>query len=147
MKKSKRLQPVLHLAAQRKKQAEQLLGQAQQQLAAEQAKLQQLENYALEYAQDMNTQAGRGVTIDVLLRLQQFMSRLELAIEQQKQQLVICEQRIVQAKSQWQMLHGRHQAMDTLIERTRQDEATLDDKRLQKEVDERSLSRRGSKDI
>ncbi len=147
MKKSTRLQPVLHLAAQRKQQAEQLLGQAQQQMVAEQAKLLQLEDYAREYGQDMNAQAGRGVTIAVLLRLQQFMSRLELAIEQQKQQLVICEQRIVQAKSQWQMLHGRHRAMDTLIARTRQDEIARDDKRLQKEVDERSQLRRGAQDI
>jgi len=142
MKKSKRLQPVLHLAERNRKQAEKALGQAQQQLAAEQAKLQQLNNYLLEYQQSAKVQQSQGAQVDTLIRLQHFMARLQQAVEQQGQQVELSRQMLFQARKLWQSAYGRHQAMGSLIDRNRQLELREEEKQLQKTIDELTQNRR-----
>ena len=142
MKKSKRLQPVLHLAERNKKQAEQALGNALQQLAAEEAKLQQLQQYLIDYQQSAALQQQQGAQVDVLIRLQQFMSRLQVALEQQQQQVELSRQMLAQAKKLWQVAHGRHQAMGSLIDRSVQQERQAEEKQLQKTIDELTQNRR-----
>jgi len=142
MKKSKRLQPVLHLAERNKKLAEKALGQAQQQLAAEEAKLQQLHDYFLEYQQSAKAQQSQGAQVDTLIRLQQFMARLQQAAEQQGQQVELSRQMLLQARRLWQSAYGRHQAMESLIDRNRQLEQREEEKQLQKTIDELTLNRR-----
>ncbi|OMH30037.1 flagellar export protein FliJ [Motiliproteus sp. MSK22-1] len=142
MKKSKRLQPVLHLAERNKKQAETALGNAQQQLAAEEEKLEQLRNYLAEYQQNAKVQQQQGVQVDILIRLQQFMSRLQEAVEQQGQQVELSRQMLTHAKNLWTAAYGRYKAMDSLIERSRQTELIAEDKQLQKTIDELTQNRK-----
>ncbi|WP_207062432.1 flagellar export protein FliJ [Motiliproteus sp. SC1-56] len=142
MKKSQRLQPVLQLAARKKQQAEQQLGQARQQLQAEQQKLIQLEAYREEYQQSILGLGRGGTQIEQLRRMQAFLARLSEAIDQQGQQIVMAEQVVAQATKAWQVAHGRHQAMDSLIERSRDAEQRQEDKQFQKTIDELSQNRR-----
>ncbi len=142
MKKSKRLQPVLHLAERNKKMAETALGQAQQQLLTEQGKLQQLELYLDEYQAGARTQQGQGAQAQTLIRLQQFMSRLQLALAQQQQQVAQSQQMLEQAKKLWQAAYGRHQAMVSLIDRNVRLELQEEDKLLQQAIDELVQNRR-----
>lgn len=141
MKKSRRLLPVQSLAERRKKQAELELGQAQQQLMAEQQKLLQLQEYLEEYQRDLLQTGQAGVTIEKLQRLQSFKQRLVGALEQQKKQIEFCEQTLVYARQRWQVARGREQAMESLIQRTRQQEQQQEDKQLQKQMDELALLR------
>ncbi len=136
MKKSKRLQPVLRLAERNKKLAEKALGEAQQRELAEQAKLQQLRDYLVEYQQNARAQQQQGVQVATLVRMQQFMSRLQVAIEQQAQQLALTRQMTEQAKKLWQTAHGRCQAMESLIDRSVSEELQAEEKQLQKAIDE-----------
>ena len=142
MKKSKRLQPVLHLAERNRKLAEQALGEAQQQLVAEEAKKQQLLDYLAEYQNTAKLQQQQGVQAKGLIRLQHFMSRLQQAIDQQTQQVALSQQMLLQARKLWQAAHGRHQAMGSLIDRTVSQELQEDEKRLQKTIDELVQNRR-----
>ncbi|MFT5721069.1 MAG: flagellar FliJ protein [Motiliproteus sp.] len=141
MKKSRRLQPVQSLAEQRKKQAELQLGQAQQQLQAEQQKLLQLQNYLQEYQHDLLQTGQAGVTIEKLQRLQSFKQRLVDALEQQHQQIAFCEQTLTYTKQAWQLARGRERAMESLIQRSRQQEQQQEDKSLQRQMDELALLR------
>ena len=142
MKKSKRLQPVLHLAERNKKQAETALGNAQQQLAAEEEKLEQLRNYLAEYQESTKAQQKQGMQVDMLIRLQQFMSRLQVAVEQQGQQVELSRQMLAHAKNLWQAAYGRYKAMDSLIDKSRKMELVEEDKQLQKTIDELIQNRR-----
>ncbi len=142
MKKSKRLQPVLHLAEKNRKMAEQALGEAQQQLVAEEAKLKQLQDYLAEYQQSATLQQQQGVQAQGLIRLQHFMSRIQEAIDQQSQQIALSQQMLLQARQLWQAAHGRHQAMESLIDRSVTQELQEEDKHLQKTIDELVQNRR-----
>lgn len=141
MKKSKRLQPVQQLAERRRKNAEQQLGQAQQQLLAERQKLVQLQDYLGDYQKELLSTGQAGVTMEQLQRLQSFKQRLLDALAQQKQQIQFSEQLLEQAKQAWQVASGREQAMSSLISRTQNQEQQQDDKRLQKQIDELTQSR------
>lgn len=142
MRKSKRLLPVQRLAEQRRKTAETILGQAQQQLLAEQDKLEQLRVYLADYQRDLLSTGRAGVSMEQLQRLQSFKQRLVDALAQQQQQIEFSEQAVGRAKLAWQATRGREQAMDSLISRTRGQEQQQDDKRLQKQIDELTQSRR-----
>ena len=141
MKKSKRLLPVQQLAERRRKNAEQVLGQAQQQLQAEQDKLVQLRTYLEDYQRDLVTTGKAGVTMEQLQRLQSFKQRLGDALGQQQRQIEFSAQAVDQAKLAWQATRGREQAMDSLISRIRGQEVKQEDKQLQKQIDELTQSR------
>jgi len=142
MKRSKRLGTVLQIAEQRKREAEQRLGMAQQTLVAERDKLVQLEAYLRDYQQSLISQGQKGVTIEVLCRMQSFKDRLLVAIDQQKQQILVAEFNLEQVKRTWQACHGRHRAVGALQERIVDQEQRAEDKQLQKLVDEMAAARR-----
>lgn len=144
VKKSKRLQPVLKLAERNRQMAEQALGQAQRQLSEELQKLEQLQNYQRDYEQQAREQQARGAQPGQLVRLQEFMSKMQGALQQQMEQVVISQQMMNQAKGLWQVAQGRYQAMDSLIDRHKVTEAQLEDKKLQQAIDELMQNRRSS---
>ncbi len=141
MKKSRRLMPVQQLAERRKKAAEQQLGQARQQLSAERDKLIQLQSYLADYQRDLVVTGQAGVGIEQLQRLQSFKQRLFDAVAQQQRQIEFAEQVVEHSLRAWQISSGREQAMASLISRTRTQEQQLEDKQLQKQVDELAQSR------
>lgn len=141
MKRSKRLGTVLQIAEQRKREAEQRLGVAQQTLVAERDKLVQLENYLQEYQQALINQGQQGVRIEALRRMQSFKDRLLVAIEQQKQQIGVAEFNLAQVKHTWQSCHGRHRAIGALQERVVEQEQRAADKQLEKLIDEMVAAR------
>lgn len=136
MKKSKRLQPVLQLADRNKKMAEQALANARQQLAGEQQKMTQLDDYLAEYQDNLRQQQATGAQAVALLRGQEFMSRLQDARIQQQQQINLSEQMLAKATALWQATHARYKAMESLIERSIEQEQQAEDRRLQREIDE-----------
>ncbi len=136
MKKSKRLQPVLQLADRNKKMAEQALANARQQLAGEQQKLVQLDDYLSEYQNNLRQQQASGAQVIALLRGQEFMTRLQDARLQQQQQINLSEQMLAKATALWRAANARYKAMESLIERSVQQEQQAEDKQLQREIDE-----------
>lgn len=141
MKRSQRLKPVQQLAEQRRKQAEQALGQAQQRLLAERQSLVQLEEYLADYQRQLLETGQAGVAMEQLQRLQSFKQRLLDALAQQRLQITFCEQAVAQAKIAWMQASGREKAMGSLVDSARQQEQLQADKQLQKQLDEQSQQR------
>lgn len=141
MKKSKRLKVVQQLADMREREAAQLLGKIQQQQLQEKNKLQVLKDYQLEYQQRLSTLGSTSINIGTWKNYQSFMGNLDLAVQQQQGQLENIEQRLLQIKQYWSSTYAKHKNISRLIDDCKQSEALIDDKSLQKELDDRSQHR------
>lgn len=135
-KKSKRLAPVLKMAERNRQMAEQALARAQQQLLEEQGKLEQLYELVEGYENQSRLEQAGGVQTSGLIRMQQFLSKMQQAIDQQKEQVAISEQMMAHSTGLWQVAQGRYKAMSSLIERHQEVEYRAADKQVQREIDE-----------
>jgi len=137
VKRSKRLQPVLHIASLKTEKAVQALGVGQQRLILEQSKLQQLQDYLKEYEQQVVVAGKAGLAVKTYLSHQQFISRLVTAIEQQKNQIQVVEGNVQLLTQAWQKVHAHQKGLEKVIEKAELEERALADKRDQQAMDER----------
>lgn len=145
IKKSKRLSPVLKMAERNRQMAEQALARAQQQLLEEQGKLKQLLELVQGYENQSRLEQSTGTQASGLIRMQQFLSKMQQAIEQQTQQVVISQQMMAHSTGLWQAAQGRYKAMSSLIERHQEAEYRAEDKQQQREIDELMQNRFSTK--
>lgn len=138
MKRSKRLQVVLDLAERRRKQADQLLAEAQNRVQKHQQTLEQLDQYYTEYGNNFYTAGAQGVSVVQLQTHQAFMQKLRLAIQQQQQAKQIDEGQLERVKVHWQSAYGHYKAIESLVEKAQTEERLREEKQLQKALDERS---------
>lgn len=137
-KKSTRLAPLLKLEKNREQQRVKTLGTARSSVAAAAEKLQQLVAYRGEY-ESMATQEGsQGISASRLQGYHQFINRLSAAITQQEQQLQQAREQENVAQQQWFQQRGAVKRMDTLIDRSLQQEHREQDKREQQAQDEQT---------
>ena len=137
-KKSTRLAPLLKLEKNREQQRVKTLGTARSSVAAAAEKLQQLVAYRGEY-ESMATQEGsQGISASRLQGYHQFINRLSAAITQQEQQLQQAREQENAAQQQWFQQRGAVKRMDTLIDRSLQQEHREQDKREQQAQDEQT---------
>ncbi|GGK72855.1 hypothetical protein GCM10007941_23590 [Amphritea balenae] len=129
---------VLDLAERKRKQADQLLAQAQSKVQQGEQTLQQLESYYNDYANEFYAAGAKGVSLGQLQTHQAFMQKLRVAIEQQKKALIMERAQLEQVKTYWQKAYGHHQAVDSLVDKIKDEESRVADKQQQKELDERS---------
>lgn len=138
MTRSKRMQPVLEVAARREQEAAKRLGDSQQRQQMAEQRLQELIHYRDDYARQFND--GGSLTAARLQDYRIFLDRLNQAIEQQR----LLVQRAIQdceaQRRRWVEVHGRNQALDKVVSRYRSEERTQEDLREQKESDEHSNS-------
>lgn len=138
--RSKRLQPIERIAEQREEAAAQAIANARQRIASEQEKLEELRSFAEEYAQRLAPGAGLH-TARELINWHQFFARLELAIRQQEQLVIDLQQQLEKLLQQWRALHLKRQSLQKVIAKSRMEEEVDRDKRLQRELDDRSAQR------
>jgi flagellar FliJ protein len=110
---------------------------------AQEQRLSELEQYRNEYYKYVQERGAAGVTAGKLLDLQRFLNNLNLAIEQQKQVVEMARSEREQMKASWQQAHGKHKALNNVVDRYREDERVADGKREQKEIDEHAQGKRG----
>lgn len=95
-----------------------------------------LMNYQLEYSNSLNQNMSQGIASNRWQNYQQFISTLEKAIEQHRQQLSQWNSKVEQALTFWREKKQRLQAWETLQER-QISAALLAENRLdQKKMDE-----------
>ncbi len=133
MTRSKRMQPVVHVTANRERDAAQRLGECQQRVQAAEKRLQELIQYREEYTQQFAS--GGSLNTARLQDYRIFLQRLNQAVDQQIQQLQLVEQECAGLRQRWLDLHMRVQALDKVVERYRGEERSDQDKREQKESD------------
>lgn len=130
------LQPLLDLMQNRADEATRRLGRL---IAAEQSarsRLQLLEQYREEYAQRYREAAVGGLTPAALRNFQDFLARIDDAIEQQGKAVADSERSTAAGQTAWQEQNKRLKAIDTLADRHEARERYRENRQEQKEQDE-----------
>jgi flagellar FliJ protein len=140
------LQPLLELMQTRTDEATRQLGQL---IAAEQnqrSRLQMLEQYREEYAQRLREATLQGVTRMILRNYQDFLARIDEAVDQQKAAVENSERSTQAGKEHWQAQNKQLKAIDTLSQRHDARERYRENKQDQKLQDEFSTRKYGTKE-
>ncbi|MBS1140995.1 MAG: Flagellar FliJ [Proteobacteria bacterium] len=137
------LQPLLDLMQTRTDEATRQLGQL---IAAEQnqrSRLQMLEQYREEYAQRLREATQQGITRMILRNYQDFLARIDEAVNQQKIAVENSERGTKAGKENWQAQNKQLKAIDTLSQRHDARERYRENKQDQKLQDEFSTRKYG----
>jgi flagellar protein FliJ len=140
------LQPLLDLMQTRTDEATRQLGQL---IAAEQnqrSRLQMLEQYREEYAQRLREATQQGVTRMILRNYQDFLARIDDAVNQQKVAVENSERSTKAGKENWQAQNKQLKAIDTLSQRHDARERYRENKQDQKLQDEFSTRKYGARE-
>lgn len=139
-----RLQPAVDQAKQRSEDAVLQLADQQQRLVKAERQLAELRGYRQEYALENRslTSGAGGLTASALVNRQQFVERIDRAIVQQHTEIERQQRLLEHARAQWRAAHAREVALDSVVDRYRDQERQSEDRREQSEIDERMQYRR-----
>lgn len=141
MSKKFQLQPLLDLSNMRLDEATRQLGKL---IAGEQEASQRLEllvQYRDEYHTRFLSAAGNGLGPDAWRNYQQFLGRLDQAIEQARQVVESSKQRTALGQKHWLDQRGKVKAFDTLAQRHQARMAHAESRHEQKQSDEHAARR------
>lgn len=140
------LQPLLDLMQTRTDEATRTLGKLIAAEHSQRSRLQMLEQYREEYAQRLREAVAQGITRLVMLNYQDFLARIDEAIEQQRIAVQDSERNTKVGQEQWQAQNKQLKAIDTLSQRHDARERYREGKLDQKLQDEFSTRKYSSKD-
>jgi len=143
MSRSKHLDSVARLMESRKHDAARRLGLSRQHRNKQHQRLQELIAYRTEYMSDFQHTVQAGMSALSLQDYHQFLSRLNHAIQRQKQTVEVAEREQALAKQAWLDSRSHSQAITKVIDRYRCKEQYERGKREQRESDECGRSQRG----
>ena len=138
-KRADRLQPAADQARQRSEDAVLKLAEQQQRLAKAERQLMELRGYRQEYA---TPNGVGGLTATALMNRQQFVERIDRAIDQQVLEIERQRRLLDQIRGLWRDAHAREAALDNVIDRYREQERKAEERREQNDIDERMQHRR-----
>jgi len=130
------LQPLLDLAMQRSDDAAQALMRFKQVWQEAELKQGQLETYLAEYRNRLQGNTQGGLSIDLWRDYQAFISKLEIAIKAQEEEVERCRVRWEQSQLEWQAREREVKAYDTLRERHVSAQQANEEKQEQRQQDE-----------
>lgn len=136
-KRSERLKVVLQMALKAQQDVADLMAQQQQKIGIERDQLQQLQQYSLEYQQQVASN-NKGLRAQELISSRAFLQRLSNLQLNQQQKIQQLNAVIEQLTTEWQKRYHRRQSIEKLIERLKTEESAELDKQLQREIDELS---------
>ncbi|TBR37201.1 MULTISPECIES: flagellar export protein FliJ [Dyella] len=139
--RSVRLQPAADVAREKREGATQRLAEQQGRVQNAEQQLGELQRYKAEYALQAG---GTGMTVSALLNRQQFMDRIDQAIEQQQFEVQRQRRQLDQVRGEWRDAHARERALDSVIDNARNLERKAEDRREQNAIDERMQYPRAS---
>lgn len=130
------LQTILEVMQNRTDEATRKLGRLIAAENSQRSRLQMLEDYRNEYAQRLREAATQGVTPTVLLNYQDFLARIDEAIQQQRMAVLNSEQSTKAGQDHWHTQNKQLKAIDTLSQRHEARERYQENKLDQKLQDE-----------
>ena len=130
------LQTLLELMQNRTDEASRKLGQLITAEQSQRSRLQMLEQYRDEYAQRMREATAEGITRLILRNYQDFLARIDDAIEQQRQAVQSSELSTKAGQTEWRNQNTKLMAIDTLSSRHDARERYRENKQEQKILDE-----------
>lgn len=138
MKRSQRLNVIVELNVRNEQTTLEALGSIQQQRQAAETQLENLKVYRQDYEVKYQSIAKVGVNIKQLLEFKAFMSKLDLAIDEQKQVVLGVEKQLVSTREQWAQQHQKTESMQKVCTAAVKKELKEEDKREQNEQDDRA---------
>ncbi|WP_026601319.1 flagellar export protein FliJ [Methylomonas sp. 11b] len=145
MKKSQRLKVIIDLHARQERDALEALGISQQKLQEQQAQLESLESYRLDYLGKFALRQQTGINISQLMEFRAFADKLDQAIESQQQTVSNHEREVQRARKRWEDAHQRTKSLQKVSDLALVEEMKVEQKREQAEQDDRA-ARSGRKD-
>jgi flagellar FliJ protein len=139
--RSHRLQRVTDIAERRTDEAAQVLARCLQMLDVARQQLQELEQFRRDYAQAPTAPGQPGMSVAELRNRQQFVSRIDQAIVQQRREIEQHTRHLAQARVAWIESHSRSTALETVTERYRSREQASAERAEQAALDERMQQR------
>lgn len=141
-KGSERLRTLLKLAAMREDAAAKRLAQSNEQLLTAQQQSRQLHEYEHDYQQRYVAGGSAAVGKSFLLNYQGFFRQLEKAQLQQHRMIELREDDREKARLGWLEQHMKRKALTRLREQRLSSEALVVEKKIQRDLDDRSARRR-----
>ncbi len=138
MSRSRRLKPVVEHADDLEQKALREVARCQNELETQKMRLQQLQQYRLEY-QGRKNDASQVYSSFELVEYQRFLQQLDQTIEQQQLVLKQCEVTLNGKRDQWKETRVNAKLMHKVVENLNQQEMRHQEKLEQKEMDEHAL--------
>lgn len=138
MAKTTALHTLLELSTTKADEAAKKLGQANAMVKSEEDKLRILEGYRNEYDEKFKAAMSRGITPVMFQNFQQFMGKMQTAVNSQQLVLKNASRRVEDARRIWQESEREKMSYTTLLRRADETEKRKETKRDQKETDERA---------
>jgi flagellar protein FliJ len=138
----KRMQPVLRLAELDADKAGRTLAMAQQRLAVEEQKLQQLLEYQQEYRQRLLSAGQQGLSVDRLRLFDGFQRQLDKAIMHQQTIVQSLRNEVLAIRQDWQQLDIRLKSLQKVVERLQREQGAEQARMEQRSHDEYSQRRK-----
>ncbi len=133
-KGSQKLRPVERLTDQRKEQAATELARAESELRQSEAKLEEILELRQEYRRQLT--ADGAIEAGRLRDFNAFLTRLDEAIVQQREQITQQQRRVHQLHRHWLKRWGEHRTIEKVVERRAEEERMEADRRERIEADE-----------
>lgn len=137
-KKSQRMQVIVDLNADNEKKALEALGKSLSKKQELQTQLDHLQQYQQEYKDKYQSISKLGVNIAQLLEFRSFISKLDQAIEEQKQAILKQENNVTLVRKNWEKQHQKTSSLQKVCDSALAEEVKLENKREQNEQDERA---------
>lgn len=143
MNRSKRLEPVQHLADDQERRLAQSLAGYERRVREAETKLEELQRYQREYANQFSERAETGLGVMQLRDYRAFLARLSEAVRQQTEIVARARAERDQERQRWQSAAIRSKALGHVREQWDEEERRLLAKREQRENDERAQRKVG----
>ncbi|WKJ91838.1 flagellar export protein FliJ [Methylomonas montana] len=145
MKKSQRMKVLVDLQARQEHEALEALGISQKKLQDQQAQLENLQNYRVEYLGKFAVRQQAGINVSQFTEFRAFVDKLDKAIEGQLQTVTAHERGVQRARKHWEELHQRTKSLQKVSDLALVEEMKVEQKREQAEQDDRA-ARSGRRD-
>lgn len=142
MKKSLRLKTIVDLNAKNEEKALIALGEAQQKKQELVLQLENLEQYQQEYKNKLQSISEARVSVVQLIEFRAFISKLGVAIEEQKTAIEEMEKELLFVRKTWESKHQKTESLQKVCDSALAEEAQEENKKEQKEQDERAIRSR-----
>lgn len=127
---------LLKLAKETEYKAQLALLSAQQELQGYYLQVQQIEQYRLDYSQQMSTRGQVGLSASSYGHLNRFIVQLDETLVKQRQAAIDFEKNVEHCREHWQQCREKTRAFEWLIEKRLKDEKIRLERLDQKQMDE-----------
>lgn len=138
-KKSTRLKTVVQLAEQREQRAAKILADTRKRLLMAEQQMESLRAYQNDYANNFIRLAGKPSHPAMLANYTGFYRSLNRAEDIQLKQIETIREQLERAMQHWQLQYQRRQNMVKLLKTALATEEQLEEKRLQRQLDDRPM--------